>query len=485
MTIKIKTSAKDKPKECISEHAAAGLDAPRWNPAIGDDGRVKYRSLVDSIRSAILSGDLVDDERLPTQRVLAARLGINVATVTKAIAEAGRLGLVVTRVGGGTHVVATRKAPSVAVANNAGIIDLSINIPPMALVRPLLDDVLVTLARRRRGGDMFDYALLGGSERDRNAGVSWVATRGLQAVVGQLLVTQGAHEGLFAALSAAAKPGDVVLCEDLNYTGIRRLSQLCQINLVGVTTDGAGMQPKALAEALVKHSPAAIVCTPVTLNPTTASQDIDVRRAIIGLAKKHAVTVIEDDIYGYLAGDGTPPLAALWPEGVIYVCGLSKSVAPGLRLGYLLAPERFINRIGDALGLLSWTAPSLHAAVATELINSGIAEACARLHHDEARKRMDLAYGILGDALVVGPSATYHGWLQLPPAWRDHDAAAVLRQEGILVSPAKHFLVGDMDPPSAVRISLGAAPDIGLLEGALWRITEVLERQPTTIESIV
>lgn len=468
-----------------SDARKAGTTVSRWKPDLSGAGRAKYRSLVESIREAIASGELADDERLPAQRAMAKLLGVNVATVTKAISEAGRLGLVVTRPGGGTRVVGAKRAASATADEMRGIVDLSINIPPVALVKPILDDIMATLAQLRHSEQLFNYAPLGGAGRDRDAGGHWISARGLKPAPERLIVTQGAHEGLFAALTAAIQPGDTVLCENLNYTGIRRLGELCRVTLVGIATDDGGMQPKALADACAKYSPKAIVCTPVTLNPTTATQNLERRQAILAIARRNSVTIIEDDIYGSIAGDDTPPLAALWPEGVIYVCGLSKCVAPGLRVGYLSAPARLMSRLRDALVLLSWTAPSLHGAVATEMINSGLAQACARLHRDEALRRMALAKGILGKGLVAGPAATYHAWLPLPSAWLERDAVASFQRHGILVSPAGHFVVGNRNAPAAVRISLGATADAGILERALRTIADVLDRESTGLNSVV
>lgn len=468
-----------------SDPKKAGTAVSRWKPDLSGAGRAKYLSLVESLRAAIANGELADDERLPAQREMARLLGVNVATVTKAISEAGRLGLVVTRPGGGTRVVGAKSAASATVDERRGIVDLSINIPPVELVKPILDDVISTLARLRHSEQLFGYAPLGGAGRDRAAGGRWISARGLGPGSERLIVTQGAHEGLFAALTAATQPGDTVLCESLNYAGIRRLGELCRVTLVGIATDGGGMQPKALADACAKHAPKAIVCTPVTLNPTTATQSLERRQAILAIARKNSITIVEDDIYGSIAGDDSPPLAALWPEGVIYVCGLSKCVAPGLRVGYLSAPERLMSRLRDALVLLSWTAPSLHGAVATEMINSGQADACARLHRQEALRRMALAKGILGKGLVAGPAATYHAWLRLPSAWQERDAVASFQRHGILVSPAGHFIVGNRDAPAAVRISLGAAADAGILERALRTIADVLDRESMGLNSVV
>jgi DNA-binding transcriptional MocR family regulator len=478
------------PKRRHATTKSAGGATPReprerasWLPDLGDAGRGKSRALVEALRNAIRHGGLADGECLPSQRTIAARAGVNIATVTKAIAEAARLGLVVTRPGGGTYVVGVRKAASVTGASN-GPIDLSLNIPPVDLVKDMIDEALMALARRRRGDQVLGYAPLGGGARDRESGIAWMLARGVKATPDRTLVTNGAYEGLFAALTAVTLPGDVVLTESLNYTGVRRLGDLCRIHLVGIGVDDQGLRPDELDAACDRHSPKAILTTPVTLNPTTATQDLQRRKALIAVAKRRSIMIIEDDIYGRLAGDETPPLAALSPDGVIYVTSLSKCVAPGLRVGYLHAPERVGIRARDALQLTSWTAPSLHAAIATEMIASGLAQACANAHRAEARHRMALAHSVFRKGFVAGPAATYHGWLRLPKAWQEREATTAFHRHGVQVSPAHHFLLGGDDAPAAVRLSLGAV-DRSALERALHALAGVLEVRSPASSSVV
>ena len=144
-----------------------------------------------------------------------------------------------------------------------------------------------------------------------------------------------------------------------------------------------------------------------------------------------------------------------------------------------------MSALRDALLLTSWTAPSLQAAVANELIDSGRAQACALSHREEALRRMAVARRLLGPALIAGPAATYHAWLRLPPRWRERDATAALWRHGVRVSPAHHFVFGAQETPSAVRLSLGAVAEIATLERALRTIASVLGSSPREQGSIV
>lgn len=456
-----------------------------WTPQVRGIGRTKYLSLVDAIADAIADGTLGQGESLPSQRALAASLRVNLATVTKAIAEAGRRGLVRTTPGGGTQVAGVPHAAPRTRAEASGAIDLSLNIPPAVIVKGVLDGALAGLAQRRIAEVALGYAPLGGAPEDRAIGAQWIAARGFSPERARVLLVQGAHEGLFAALAATTSPGDLVACEELDYTGIRRIAEACRLKLVGVAVDGGGMRPDALQAACAGRAPKAILCTPVTLNPTTATLDLARRKAIVAIARRAGATLIEDDIYGHLAADPLPTLASLDPERVIYVSSLSKCVAPGLRIGYLAAPERLMARLNEALLVLGWTAPALHAALARELVSSGAAKECADAHRAEALRRAELARRHLGSAFISGPLAAYHGWLRLPAPWQDHDAAAALQRQGVLVSPAHNFHVGESPVPAALRLSLGATPNLGTLAQALATIAATLGSKPRHAGAIV
>jgi DNA-binding transcriptional MocR family regulator len=464
----------------------ASQPAPEaWLPQFESGGGAKYMSLFDAINDAIASGELKGGERLPTQRDLADRLGVNIATISKAIAEAGRRGLLVTRRGGGTYVARAQQRPTREAEPADTVTDLSVNVPPMSPVQEILDDALDSLLRGGGGDLLFGYAPVGGSFQDRDVAAQWLAARGVAASPEDLILTQGAYEGLFAALTALTRPGDAVACEGLNYSGIRRLGELCRLELRGVEVDDQGMRPDALATMLRGGEVKAIVCTPVTLNPTTATQGLDRRRAIVEVAKRHSVPIVEDDIYGRLAGDDLPPLAALWPQGVMYVSGLSKCVAPGLRVGYLFPPPQLRSRAHDALLLLAWTAPSLHIALATEMIRTGRAAACAAAHRAEAVRRTALARKLLPGLFRPRIElASYHAWLQLPEPWHEREAAVTLRRHRILVSPAHDFVVAPHATPAALRISLGGVEDVHVLERSLMTLPDLLATQPTGLGSI-
>jgi len=458
-----------------------------WAPRLILAGGTKYAAVASAIERGIRDGYLPAGMKLPPQRDIAEYFNVTIATVTKAISVAMRKGLVIARAGSGTFIAEPPvREPVFDEAAETPNQDLSLNAPPVDIVMDILHENLEEIAAEPGTPRLFDYEPVPGGLAHRLAGCRWVSLRGLDVSPGNVLVTQGAHEGLLACLAALTQPGDVVLCERLNYTGLRRIGQLLRIHLVGVEVDEHGLCVDQLPELIRRHAPKAIVCTPVTHNPTTVTLSADRRPGLVEIARKTGTPIIEDDIYGLFVGEKHPPLASLWPEGVLLVTSLSKTIASGLRIGYIVAPPGMVPRLTDAMFMLGWTAPLMHMSFATRLIESGRAERCIHLHREEAGRRTQLARRILGKSLQTAvDTPTYHVWVDTG-ATRLEDITAELYRQGILVSPASHFLIGDGPVPGALRLSLGRVADHKELELPLRLIAHRLSvSRPSALGSIV
>lgn len=457
-----------------------------WTLSISAGQSVKYTSIVDSMAEAIASGQLAEGERLPPHRELATRFGVTVATVTKAIADLSRRGLVDTRRGSGTFVAGIAAgATAHAHAQPEAPVDLAVNRPPVAVAAPFLKEALQVVANRIDPVDLFGYEVVGGSAANRAAGAAWLAERGIASGDADVLVTNGGNDGLLAALFACCRPGEAVACEALNYTGIRRLAQAVGITLVPVEMDERGLRLDSLERACRTQDIRALLCTPVTHNPTAASMDSVRRAEICKIARARNLFVIEDDIYGHLAGVDDETLFAVLPERTLHVSGLSKCASAGLRVGYLAVPRSLSGRVRDALYVTNWTAPSLHAAVAAWLIGSGLARELVAAQRTEALARMALARKILGRTMAhQDDRPSYHAWVAVERDLRVEELAAELQRAGILVSPAHHFAIPGAAVPSAIRLSLGAARDRPALDLALREVARHLVGAPMSIGAI-
>ncbi|HYD30424.1 MAG TPA: aminotransferase class I/II-fold pyridoxal phosphate-dependent enzyme, partial [Azospirillaceae bacterium] len=171
------------------------------------------------------------------------------------------------------------------------------------------------------------------------------------------------------------------------------------------------------------------------------------------IARQYGVTIVEDDAFGFLA-PANRPIQTLAPDVTLYVCSLSKSIAAGLRVGYLVAPSHLVPRLEATIRALNYSFPPLMSEIASRWIQSGQADAFAAIQRDEAHARQALALEILPRLLIGGPPLGQHLWLNLPEPWRREDFVAEARERGVAVTGADAFTVGRASAPHAVRIGL-------------------------------
>ena len=455
-----------------------------WTPDLRPRRGPRYLAIADALADDAGAGRLPAGTRLPTHRDLAERLGVTVGTVTRGYAEAVRRGLVSGEVGRGTFVRAAAGLGLAAVAPapaEPGLIDLSANLPPEApgeRTGAALGRTLAALAQRKDLERLLGYPPEGGAPEHRAAGAAWVRRCGLEVPAARLLVSSGSQHGMTAVFAALLSPGDLVLTEALTYPGMKALASLLSLRLQGLTMDEDGLLPDALAAACRSGSPRALYCLPTLQNPTTAVMPEARRREIAAVAREHGLLVVEDDVHGHLPEKAPRPLSAHLPELAVYLNGTSKSLAPGLRVGFIAAPKGLVPRLGAAIRGTTWMAAPLMAEIAARWIQDGTAEAVLGRKRKEAAARQALAARVLAGARFDAHPAAYHVWLHLPEPWRADGFAAAARAQGVVVTPAAAFAAtGGASPrgggrrgaavPEAVRVCLGAARDRLELERGL------------------
>src|SRR5262249_19183617 len=158
-----------------------------------------------------------------------------------------------------------------------------------------------------------------------------------------------------------------------------------------------GLVPAAFEVACKQHSPKALFCVPTLQNPTTAIMSHERRLEIAAIARRHGVMIIEDDVYGLLPVQGPLPFAVLAPAVTWYVTGLNKALAPGMRVGYAVAPdEAGARRLCSAFAFTTmWVVSPLSAVVALQWIADGTAERISDEIRREAMSRQTIAREML------------------------------------------------------------------------------------------
>jgi DNA-binding transcriptional MocR family regulator len=219
-------------------------------------------------------------------------------------------------------------------------------------------------------------------------------------------------------------------------------------------------------------------------NPTTATMPVARRQALVEVAQRHGVTLIEDDVYGFLLDQPLPPLAHYAPQHGIYITSTSKSLVPALRVGYVHAPPAKIEPIAAAVRATIYSAPPLMARIVARWVADGTTERLVAEKRSEMRTRNRSARDILSSVEVTGDPAAAHLWLTLPEPWRADDFAAAARRSGVGIVPAAAFAV-TRQPPNAVRICLGAQTTAERVERGLARLAALLATPPERYLAVV
>lgn len=451
-----------------------------WEPALEEAGPV-YLAITRALESDIAEGCIAAGARLPTHRALAAALGVNVGTVSRAYAEARRRGLIEGTVGRGTFVrehhssTLSRFEP----VREGELIDLSVNVP-LAMPGPSLREALASLSERGDLDRVMAYQEPIGSPTARRAGVSWFARLGVAADPDRVVVCAGAQHAILVALGAIAGPGDLVLCESLTYPGFLGAARMLGLRVRGIAIDDDGLVPESLEEACRSERPRLLYCMPTLHNPTSAQIPQLRREAIARIARQHDLMLVQDEIQGGLIEDEAPGFPTLIPERVFTIASLSKILSPGLRVAYLTGPKAFASRLAELVWSSVWMTSPLGAEIASQWLSDGTIERVLAQRRSEMRERQAIVSRVFRELPYRTRAGSYQVWLPLPDRWESRNLAASLLREGVRVSSAEEFRADAQPAPRAIRISLSATPSHHDLERGLESIRRVYERTPTT-----
>jgi len=441
----------------------------------------RYLQIAGFLERGLAQGMLSPGDRLPPQRELAAHLGVDLTTVTRALNEAKRRKLVESRGALGTFV-----APQTAELAQA--VDLSMNVPPPPDGLDL-DDMLrrgltqVTL--RADAHLLMTYQLGGGSAPDRAAGAAWLRPLLGDVDASRVIACPGAQSALAALILTRSAPGAAIAAEPLVYPGVRLAAAQLGRRLLPVATDADGMRPDALDAACRGQGVRLVYLNPTSQNPTTHTMPQARRLELARVAEAWDALIVEDDPYWLLTPDAPPPIAALAPAQTAYVATLSKCLSPGLRTAYVVLPgdEAAQDAMLAALRAFHLMSAPLSTALATQWIQDGSAGELLAGIRAEASARQAIARHWLAGAGELSP-AGIHLWHRLPAYWSAARFSRAALDEHLRVTPSDAFHEGPT-PPNAIRISLGGARQRAQLSMGLKRLADLLARRPPAETGLV
>lgn len=453
-----------------------------WKPDLSQRVGPRYLAIADAIADSIDNGQLAAGDKLPPHRDLAFALGVTVGTVTRGYAEAERRGLTLGEVGRGTFIrgADSKRSPTsfcIIQDEETETVDLSLNFPTEGGQAERYARTAAELAADPNVDLLLRYQPAAGNLRHRSAMAALAAGGGLNVPPDRIVVTSGAQHAMTVVFASVCRPGDIVLAEELTYPGILAVARVLNLRLRGVGLDDQGLRPDAFEAACRKGDAKALYCVPTYQNPTSAVMGEPRRAEIAAIAREYGVTVVEDDVYGFLHDNPPKPLATFLPEATYYVSSTSKSMMPALRLGFVVCPEGEADAVAETVRTTTWMANPLAAEVVTRWVADGTADVFSRQHRSESKARLELARRVLDGVPFQSAPGTSHIWLPLPAPWSADDFVGRAAARNIRLISAKPFVVNGM-VPQALRICLGSPPTRDDLERGLTVVADLMRSAP-------
>ncbi|WP_425647173.1 PLP-dependent aminotransferase family protein [Agrobacterium leguminum] len=468
-----------------------------WLPDITEGDGPIYLRLADSIEGAISDGILQAGSKLPPQRNLAYDLGVTIGTISRAYALIHERGLVSGEVGRGTYVN-ERKTPApslpmepatAAFGSTRHAVDTSAEFRLNTTAAPDVGQSAliarhIEAVTREHPQDITNYAR---SFPDNwcMAGVRWLSQNGWSPKPENIVSTLGAHAAVMSVMSAMTAPGDRIVFEPVTYSHISRSAALAGRRVTLVEADENGIVPDDFERVCAQQHPKMIFLMSAGQNPTCATLPEERRRAIADIARRYGVWIVEDNLYGAMTRDAIPLIAEFAPDITFVVGGLSKSVAAGVRGGWVACPAQYSSRIRISHSMMTGGLPFMLAELNARLVNSGDAhdirkDCIAELNEREAIARRvftGLDFNSLPDIAFL--------WLRLPEPWLSGTFRNAAMKEGVLIDDEDEFKAGRTDKVfHRVRISFSGPATREELTHAFGILRHLLDNGSAGYESV-
>jgi DNA-binding transcriptional MocR family regulator len=441
----------------------------------------EYLKLADTVASEIANGALKPGERLPPQRNFAYERGIAVSTASRVYAELMRRGLVVGEVGRGTFISGDAKRGVAAASEPRGIrTDFEFNYPMLPEQTDLISKSLDGLEKPAALDAALRQATSVGTPTMRRIAAEYMSQGEWLPTPEQLVFTGNGRQSIAAALAAVVPTGGRCGVEALTYPFIKGIAARLGISLVPLAMDENGVRPDSIQKAHRESNLSAIYIQPTIQNPLGMTMPLARRSDIVRIVEKHGLPILEDNVYGFLGDD--PPLAVLAPDSCIVIDSLSKKVAPGLTLGFILPPRRLRESMMASVRSGGWTASGFAFAAAERLMSDGTVAELTRLKRLDARARQKIAIRRLSDFEIQTNEKCYHLWLTLPAHWRSQTFVAAAAKRDIALTPSTTFAATPGHAPNAVRLAL-AAPTMDQLDAGLLTLVAMLNGSEADFDS--
>lgn len=431
----------------------------------------KYKMIKDYIKEQITNGTWPVGSRLPSQRALASQFGVNRSTIVTALDEMAAEGLIEGKTGMGTIVVnntwtlmrsepplnwneqvglGTHQAsmPTVQAINQAESNEGLIQLSKGELSKDLfpIEEMRAVITKVGQNLEPFGYEEPKGNPQLRDEIAKYLSQKGINTSSSSILIVSGALQALHLISIGLLERGSTVLLETPSYVNSLSTFQSAGMQLQGVPIDHEGIIPGKI-EKIHPSKNSVLYCHPTFHNPTGALMGEKRRRELLSLAENAQIPIIEDDVYGDLWLDSPPPMPIKSHDrhgNVLYLGSLSKSLNPGLRIGWLVGPEAVIDRLADLKMQTDYGTSSLSQRAAAEWLSSGFYEK----HVTEVRKHLKIRRNAVLQALEQHlsryaewehPAGGFFIWVKIKQEISLADLYRRALAIGVLINPGRIY----------------------------------------------
>jgi len=463
-----------------------------------------HKQITDFIKEKIANGAWPIGFRLPPQRTLAKELGVNRSTVVTAYDELIAEGLIEGKSGSGTRVVnntwnllatapppdwnsyvkvGTHKPnlPTIQEINQAEFIPNIIRLgtgelSPDLIPSASMTKILLQLSNREM---TFGYEEPKGLLPLREQLSSYLKTLGIAASPSSILIVSGALQALQLISVGLLHRGSTVLTEKPSYLHSLNVFQSAGMQLTGIPMDKEGIQAHLISQYKKQQNAALLYTIPSFHNPTGTLMSVERRKQLLEICHHEQLPLIEDDVYRELWLEENPPkpMKAIDKHGLIlYLGSLSKSLSPGLRIGWIVGPEPVVEHLADIKMQTDYGSSSISQWAAAEWFSSGLYDQHLNVVRTQLKIRRDFTLDILNRyfsdiAAWEKPTGGFYIWLRLLPPLSMRKLFELALAEGILLNPGNVY---DHHAEQYLRISYSFA-SLSDIEDGLKRLSKLVK----------
>lgn len=412
-----------------------------WIPQINRGNKPLYKEIVRAIRQDISTGVLQVDDKMPPQRELAWALKVNPSTIAKAYELAAQENLISGEVGRGTYIRGgSHEAWLFRLNNQESHGDLTTISPQLS--HDISPDALLPLLNQ----SAWTYMNINEIRAMQTAIRIWDDQPFADDTI---VLTAGAHHALALIADNLCGANDTILCEEFTYPGLISVQNIRPYRLQPVAMDNQGIIPDALEAAIIRYRPKILTLMSYSQNPTMANMNDERQYKIAAIIRKYQLITIEDDVWGRFRGSKNGScLYGHAPQYVLRINSFSKTIAGGVRMGWVRGYHPILKAIEKSPELSSWMIAPPLLRLMLHWLGTGYAEELFNNQKAQIRRRSQLAADILGLATV--PFSSYL-WLKTKQC--GSQTANALLKENIKIAPAQLFSPINTDAPY-IRLSL-------------------------------